>query len=82
MLAHYIHQCQCSADIVLIIIPRFFYTFAHSLQTCKVDTSIKLVVSENIFKSFTVANIHLKEWYLWNAYNLCNTTQSFWITVA
>ena len=82
MLFHYINKHECTSNIILVILPGLLYTFTYCFETGKVDASIKLVSRKDPFKSFTVTDIHLKEWYFFHSYNLSNTTQAFRITIA
>ena len=57
MLSHYIHKNQGSADIVVIILPRFYNTLPDSLQACKVDDGVEGVLAEYSLQAFPVPDI-------------------------
>lgn len=58
---HYIKERECSRDIIIQIHIWIGGTLSKSLESCKVNHSIKLIFLEDFFQSYLISNISLKE---------------------
>ena len=61
MAAHRLAEGDGRAEVVVVVLQRYFDRFAHGLQTGEVDDAVDIVLFKYLIEPFTVAHVCLVE---------------------